>query len=71
MRSTNGRLFLRRVIEFNGSSRFHFHVLNYLIDQPILQPLLGRHKAVAIGVLLDLLQRMSGVLEQNRVQPLL
>ena len=70
MRSTNGRLFLRRVIYFNGSGRFHFHVLDHLIDQLVFHRFLGRHEAIAVGVLFDLFQRMTRVLEQNRVQPL-
>ena len=54
MRSTNVRLVLRRMMNLKGSGRFHFHVLDHLIDQPVFQRFLGRHELVAIGVLLDL-----------------
>ncbi len=53
------------IIEAFLSRRFYFHVFDHLIDQPIFHGFLGRHEAVAVGVLLDLFQRMAGVLEQD------
>ena len=41
MRSTNVRLILRRMMNLKRSGRFHFHVLDHLIDQPVFQPFLG------------------------------
>ena len=40
----------------------------HVIDQAVVLCFLGRHEPIAVGVLLDFLQRMAGVLEEDRVE---
>src|SRR5262245_41659472 len=47
------------------------HVIDDFIDQAILRGFLGGHKSIAVGVLLDLVEGMAGVLQQNLVHLLL
>ena len=49
----------------------HRHVLDDLIDEAIFGRFFGRHKAVAVGVFLDLVERMASVLQQNLIHLLL
>ena len=47
------------------------HVLDDVIDEAVFGGFFGRHEAVAVGVFLDLFERLAGVLEQDLVELLL
>ena len=44
--------------------RAHGAFVEHLVDQPVLDRRLGVHEVVAVGVALDLLDRLAGVLRQ-------
>lgn len=46
-------------------------MFNYLVDQAVFQRLLRCHEVIALGILLDGLQRLTGVLREDLVELLL
>src|SRR5690554_3477387 len=42
----------------------------YLVDQIVVASLIGRHEVVAIGVALELLEALAGVMRQDAVETL-
>src|SRR5262249_13853017 len=45
------------------------HPLEPLVDQPVVAGLLGSHEFVPVGILLDLLERLTGVFLEQVVEP--
>src|SRR6478752_2354496 len=42
-----------------------------LVDQPVFKRLFGRHEFIAVGVFFDLLERATGVVEEDAVEAVL
>src|SRR2546429_4899551 len=68
-RRSRARPWLRSAPLFGGRSRQLTPLFEDLVDEAVAHRLLPVHEAVAVGVLLDALDALAGVLGQDFVQP--
>src|SRR5438105_6351984 len=69
VRPRRARPWLRSAPLFGGHSRQLNPLFEDLVDEAVAHRLLPVHEAVAVGVLLDALDALAGVLGQDFVQP--
>src|SRR5437016_9755581 len=69
VRPSRARPWLRLAPLFGGRSRQLNPLFEDLVDETVAHRLLPVHEAVAVGVLLDAIDALAGVLGQDFVQP--
>src|SRR5437016_14185623 len=69
VRPRRARPWLRSAPLFGGRSRQLNPLFEDLVDETVAHRLLPVHEAVAVGVLLDAIDALAGVLGQDFVQP--